>query len=168
MAIRAASSTALEAQFERLAALIAGEPDRLGSLAPRVSRWTVGQQVEHVLKVLQVTRQVIASERPPLPRGINLTGRLALALRWFPRGVAKSPKVVQPQGRSRTELAEALAAERAAWRELSRQQTLLTRREAIYPHPYFGGLTRAQAANFAAVHTRHHLKIVDDILRAAS
>lgn len=167
MARRASTLDALEGHFDRLAALLDGEPDRLGSLAPRVSRWTVGLQVDHILKVLQVTRQVIASERPALPRRINLSGRLALALRWFPRGVAKSPKVVQPAGLSRAELLALLASERAGWRELLGQRALLARAEAIYPHPYFGGLTRTQAADFAAVHTRHHLKIVGDILRSA-
>lgn len=168
MARRASSLATLEAHFDRLAALLDGAPDRLGCLAPRVSRWTVGLQVDHILKVLQVTRQVIASERPALPRRINLSGRLALALRWFPRGVAKSPKVVQPTGLARAELRDLLATERSGWGELLRQEALLARAEAIYPHPYFGGLTRVQAAEFAAVHTRHHLKIVDDILRSAS
>lgn len=158
---------ALDAQFERLARLLDEPPARLGVVRPAVSRWSVGQQIDHVLKVLQVTRQVIASERPPLVRRINLAGRLALALNWLPRGVGKAPQAVLPDERSASALGQALAAEQAAWRELAGQRALLARPEAIYPHPYFRGLTRAEAVRFACVHTHHHLKIVDDILAAA-
>jgi len=167
MARCATSFAALERQFERLAGLLAEPPGRLDVVRPEVSLWSVGQQVDHVLKVLAVTRQVIASERPPLARRINLAGRVALALNWLPRGVGKAPRAVLPEERPDRALGAALAAERAAWRELAGERELLARPEAIYPHPYFRGLTRAQAVRFAAVHTHHHLKIVDDILAAA-
>ncbi len=167
MARRASPFATLDAQLERLAGLLAEPPESLGIVRPAVSRWSVGQQIDHLLKVLQVTRQVIVSERAPLARRINLAGRLALALNWLPRGVGKAPSSVQPGERPGSALGAALAAERAAWRELAGQRELLARREAIYPHPYFGGLTRAEAVRFAAVHTHHHLKIVDDILAAA-
>jgi hypothetical protein len=33
-----------------------------------------------------------------------------------------------------------------------------------FPHPFFGILNKKETANFLALHTKHHLMIIKDIL----
>lgn len=155
----------IEGQLDRIAALAAG--DAFEERAARVSGWSVAEQLDHVTLVLASGTALLESPDESPERGINLLGRTLLTLGWLPRGVAKSPKGVRPVGASAGEIRERIEQVRQRLRSLRGRRELLEGRRPLFRHPYFGGLTPRQGVRFLAVHTHHHLKIVDEILRAA-
>lgn len=167
------SNSAVDSAIQRLASqldditrVVRFEPALLAVRVERVSLWSIGQQIDHTLKVLEVGMRFLEGSRESLPRGINLVGRFALATGWLPRGVGKSPKGVLPSECAPSELAERASLLRKTYCDRALPEAALADPRPVFPHPYFGGLTAAQGVRFLAVHTRHHLKIVEDIRRA--
>lgn len=158
----------IDRQFEQIGELVAAGEPALAARAPKVSGWTVAQQVDHILNVAQGVFGRLTGEGEEVAGGINLSGRLLLGLGWFPRGVARSPKTALPgEAPAAAELGERLGRLRGDYRDLRFRTGLLASRRRLLRHPYFGALDCAQSLRFVAVHTRHHLKIVRDIRRAA-
>ncbi len=123
------------------------------------SAWCVAEHLDHTLKVTTSTLQVLLkSELPPLPKGINLVGRMVLLFGWIPRGRGKAPeKLVGTTATSdelKTRLSELDDVIARVGAEPPRDATPVLR------HPMFGGLTFAQSLRFVAIHTAHHLKII--------
>lgn len=156
----------LAGQLDEIARMVRFEPALLALRVERVSHWSIGQQVDHILKVLDAGQRMFATSSPELPRGMNLTGHLLLTLGWIPRGVGKSPKGVLPATEIPDDLAERAARLRRAFCETPLSAALLADPKPVFPHPYFGGLTALQGLRFLGIHTAHHLKIVADIRRA--
>jgi hypothetical protein len=156
----------LASQLDEITRIVRFEPALLDLRVERVSRWSVGQQLDHILKVLDVSQRLLDGNPQPLPRGMNLLGRCVMAAGWFPRGFAKSPKFVVPADEPPADLAERAAHLRKVYCETALPAELLADRRPVYPHPVFGGLSAVEGLRFLGIHTRHHLKIVSDIRRA--
>jgi hypothetical protein len=157
----------LARQLDRVAALLDEEPDATPLSAPRVSGWSVAEQVDHLLKIV-VAQLGRMAERRQSRRGINLPGRIVLGIGRIPRGVGKSPEAVRGEPKSRDELRAALAAAREKLHGVAADAALCGDPRPLVGHPYFGGLTPGEALRFLAIHTDHHLRIVERIRRAAS
>ena len=157
----------LAGQLDEITRMVRFEPALLELRVERVSGWSIGQQIDHILKVLDAGQRFLAESDTTLPRGINLTGRLVFALGWIPRGVGKSPKGVVPADEIPGDLAERAARLRRAYCETPLPETVLADPKPVLPHPYFGGLSASEGLRFLGIHTHHHLKIVADIRRAA-
>ncbi len=134
---------------------------------PRLSAWSVAQQLDHVLLALERSLEKLLSRPEGLPYGINWTGRMVLALGWFPRGVARAPKGFEGRELPADALRQRTQAVRQRLNELAQDAAICTRPEPVLKHPYFGGLDCARGLQFLAIHTHHHLKIVRKILKAA-
>ena len=82
-------------------------------------------------------------------------------LGFFPRGKAKAPKVVLPEGNITEEsLKNSIEKVKIAlqdWESLDKN--------AHFPHPVFGKLNKKSTEWFLKLHTNHHLKIVNDICK---
>ena len=128
----------------------------------RVSQASVGWHLAHSLITLETIADLLVSADPEKPHGrINLTGRVILTLGWIPRGRGKAPKVARPKEETTTsDLEERLARVRQKADQLD-----ALGKDQYFRHPYFGDLNLTWALKFMKVHTRHHLKIVDDILK---
>ena len=157
----------IEAQLDRIAGLLREEPDATVLRVESVSSWSVAEQLDHLLKILEAALGRLARAPQPVDRGINLVGRLLLACGRLPRGIGKSPEKLRGERRERNELAAQLDAVRALLRGLGAEAEIWRDRRPIVRHGYFGGLTALQAARFLAIHTDHHLRIVADIRRAS-
>lgn len=157
---------AVNAQLDRIAALLEVEPDATPLRVERVSGWSVAEQVDHVLKIVQAQLARL-DERRPARTGINLVGRIILGIGRIPRGVGKSPAPVRGEVRTRPALIAALVATRERLERMAGDAALWSDPRPLAGHPYFGGLTPRQVLRFLAVHTDHHLRIVADIRRAA-
>jgi len=159
----------------QIAGMVAIPDVDLELAVPRVSGWSVGQQLDHLSRVGGNVARALAKaaeagtfgeSETPLPT--RLVGRALLRAGWFPRGVARAPKSAMPDAvcdgsgiRARFEsMREGMRAVEGRGAELLAVRSRMK-------HPRFGGLTPERWVRFLYVHQRHHLKIVRDIYRAA-
>jgi hypothetical protein len=80
----------------------------------------------------------------------------------IPRGKAKAPKIVRPEGDINPETL-ALSLEKVRenikdWKSLDKT--------AHFPHPFFGVLNKKETERFLILHTKHHKMIINDILKS--
>lgn len=137
-------------------------PQLLDAL-PKISRWSPAEHVDHTLKVaLSVVNRLARPE--PVDGSISLLGRAVLLVQWIPRGAGKSPARLYGARETPLVLETTLAKLEERLGGLSAADLDASRTPTV-PHPRFGGLTPRQALRFIAIHTDHHLKIVDEILR---
>lgn len=150
--------------------------------AGKVSRWSVGQQALHILKVANLiggqfpalldagpaaaaegSAPADAASAAPAPAASPMKAQ-ALA-NGFPRGVAQAPQGLgvhyPPQ---LEEIREALKQTRETWNAVIARRGEIPASTGTFPHPVFGPMNAADWLRFTTVHTSHHLKIIDDIL----
>lgn len=127
-----------------------------------VSKATVGWHIEHSLKVLsQIIGAVEQSTPENYKRKFNLNRLIFLGLNFIPRGKAKAPKSVLPEGEITI---ASLKTHVEQVKELINKIDLL-KPNNHFKHPYFGDLNLQQTKKFIVLHTNHHLKIIKDIIR---
>lgn len=148
------------AEMRRLSSL----PDAQLFATCDVSQWTPSEHLDHSVKVMSsIVRRLLHADAER-GRPLSVIGRLVLLFGWIPRGRGKSPERLRGARVTREELAAALDALASQLARLDASH-LAHARGPVVPHPSFGGLTPSQAVRFAAIHTKHHLKIVADLLR---
>ncbi|MDC1197388.1 DUF1569 domain-containing protein [Algibacter sp.] len=128
---------------------------------PEVSKSTVGWQLDHALKVFNlVSTWTVNSNPKEYKRSFNLWRSVLLPLCYIPRGKARAPKKVLPP--------ETILKEDILNQLQQAHQHIETIRPlpktAYFEHHVFGKLNKQQTLRFLEMHTKHHLKIVDDIL----
>ena len=137
-------------------------PDVAAARAPAVSGWSVGQHVEHCLLATIGIAAALAGSSPPPPRpGLALKRRMLILTGWIPRGRARAPAAVSPQVEPGIERLQALLEQADAALADAAQLP----QDAWFRHFALGPMDRDTSLAFLAVHDRHHLKIVRDILR---
>jgi len=126
----------------------------------KVSKSSVGWQIDHSLKVINgIIHQLKASPINAKPKH-TLLGNFCLITSYIPRGKGKVPKVVLPPDTIKlNNLKEQLEVARNAIADYSKINT-----KAMFKHPYFGILNKTSSIRFLEVHTKHHLKIIEDII----
>jgi hypothetical protein len=107
------------------------------AVAPRISAWTIAQQIDHALKANQAFFVRIAEAKERLPGGIRLMGRVVLSTGFIPRGVGKSPKAVLGEPLTYAQLREAHALCRKAFDEACTREDLFVSGWPVAKHPYF-------------------------------
>jgi len=133
--------------------------DRLNE---NVSSATVGWHIDHTLLVTnKISHAVKASNPDEYKWRFNKIRTLVFLINRIPRGKGKAPKVAQPQGDITV--------------ELLKKNFELTKKKVAelnglnsgnhFDHPYFGKLNLKSTIWFLKIHTKHHLKIIDDIIR---
>ena len=80
---------------------------------------------------------------------------------YFPRGKAKAPKYVKPP---EVLLKEDIIAQLVEARGNIKKISTFSE-NAYFKHPLFGHLNTPRVVRFLDTHTKHHLKIVKDILK---
>ena len=104
-----------------------------------VSKSSVGWHIEHSLKTIDLIITACKKSDPSTYQWKFKLNRFLIldVLQKIPRGKGKAPKVVQPEG----DMHE----------------------NCYFFHPYFGNLNKKATEKFLALHTNHHLKIIEDI-----
>ncbi len=127
-----------------------------------VSKVSVGWQIDHSFNViLAICKTIQASDPVKYEASFNLKRNLLLMIGTFPRGKAKAPKTTIPTGEITQEgLRKKLDAVKA---EIPKIQSLHP--DAYFYHPLFKKLNLKRTQRFMEVHTNHHLKIINDILK---
>lgn len=127
---------------------------------PKVSKSNIGWQIDHSLKVIITVLNQLQSAPIGKSSKITLLGHFCLITGFIPRGKGKAPKVVlPPEIIEEKDLMKQLNVAKKLVSELS-----TVNKKAIFKHPFFGILRKKQTLRFVEVHTKHHLKIIDDIL----
>jgi hypothetical protein len=155
----------VRAQVAELRAFADKPEAQLCATAP-FSKWNPSEHLDHTIKVTaSIVNRLLDVGAPRGERPLTFIGRLVLLFGWIPRGVGKAPERVLGTRCSAAELHASLT-------KLEGKIGLLTaehlddRRGGIVPHPRFGDLVPTVALRFADIHARHHLRIIEDILKA--
>jgi hypothetical protein len=126
------------------------------------SGWSISEHVDHCVRVMRFALERI-HEPKPTSRSKTLVGHVILAIGWIPRGRAKAPELVRGTRRSSEEISSEITELRRLAADLP-SHALNNRKIRVMKHPYFGGLTASETLRFLAIHNRHHLKIIRDIV----
>ena len=127
-----------------------------------ISEVSVGWHIEHCLLVIKQITATVAQSDPSLFKSkFNLKRFFYFLFKSFPRGKAKAPRVVIPSDEITLEALQA---------SLTNTYQAITylkdcEEQQYFMHPFFGQLNKKQTIKFLAIHTKHHLKIIRDILK---
>ena len=155
-----AAQEALATELQRIESYI----DQRDLAATDVSTADVAWHLDHALKVmLNVYEALEASDTEEYSYAINPVRAVVFATGRIPRGVAKSPASVTPPDDIRT---EDILTQLGEARDLLPKFYELEKRR-YYEHFVFGKLNSRRATKFVLIHTRHHLRIIEDIVKAA-
>jgi hypothetical protein len=127
-----------------------------------VSQVTVGWHLEHsLLALVKMITAVEQSNPADYKWKFSLSRSVVLALGKFPRGRGKAPESVKPGG-------EINRANIIGLIEKAKQKVELLKKinpDKFLKHPVFGDLKVKQARRIIAIHTHHHIKIINDIIK---
>ncbi|MEO1030285.1 MAG: DUF1569 domain-containing protein [Bacteroidota bacterium] len=127
-----------------------------------VSKVDIAWQLDHTLKTINRITEALETSNPnDYSSSVNAARVMSLTAGYIPRGRAQSPDVVRPPEIILTD--DIYAQLKEAKANINTLNTL--DEDANFEHPYFGQLNKAQTIRFIEVHTKHHLKIVSDILK---
>lgn len=140
---------------------IAGHFNQRSVKNEEVSSADVAWHLDHVLKVINNISGSLAQSNPKAyTSSFNMQQIAVHTTGVIPRGAAQSPKAVVPPDDI---LLDSLHLQLA----MARQNILKIDKlneDAFYAHAVFGNLNRDETRRFLKIHTKHHLKIIADIL----
>ncbi len=148
------------------------DPVVIGLSQTKVSNWSVGRQLDHILVSLDLmAKRVEELLRPDYEShtpGANRIGSWILANGHIPRGKAQAPEYVRPEP-DPTEKALRGKLDRVIenWARLESRGDDIMVSTAASPHHVLGNFTAAEWVQFASIHTNHHLRIIRDITEGA-
>ena len=129
---------------------------------PKISKATIGWQIDHSLKVINNVANALQTSDPKLyENNFSFLGKLFFILGFFPRGKAKAPKHVKPPEIILEK--ELIAQVQLAKSNIETLNTLEV--NTFFKHPLFGNVNTKRVHRFLEIHTNHHLKIIKDILK---
>ncbi len=130
-------------------------------LNTKVSAVSVGWHIEHSLLVINnVINGLSKSEASNFEPKFNLSRLIVMTVGHFPRGKAKAPKTSTPQTFDNESIKVHLD------NTIEKIKILETMPKDKYiTHPMFGHIRTNDSIRFLEIHTNHHLKIMNDILK---
>lgn len=127
-----------------------------------VSKSDIGWQLDHALKVFNAVSEWTENSNPDdYESKFSFWRSVLFPIGYFPRGKVKAPKYVLPPEVINTE--DLKSQIQTARTHLKKLETLP--KNAYFKHFIFGMLSKKQTLRFLEMHTNHHLKIVNDILK---
>jgi hypothetical protein len=127
-----------------------------------ISTSSVGWHVEHTLLVLiNVTERIKNSKPEEFKANFNFVRTIVFTLNKIPRGKGKAPKPVQP---NMNITLESIKAKLQLAKEKVNELYKLDKNKH-FVHPYFGNVKLNGCIKFLGIHTEHHIKIIEDIIK---
>ena len=127
-----------------------------------ISSSSVGWHIAHTTKVLaRVTTAVKDADPLQFKPKFNLVKTIVFATNIIPRGKGKAPEASKPEGEITK---ESLGAGIEKAKEKVKELYTLDPNK-YFKHPYFGDVKLKGCIKFLTIHTNHHLKIINDILK---
>ncbi len=141
--------------------------DKLYSFIPQsnqlntsVSSVNVGWHIEHSLLVItKIIETVVNSDPNKYEWKFDLKRSFVFLLGKFPRGKASAPEIVIPKQVEQPNYDALFASTRAAIENLEKVKP-----NQYFTHPIFGKLNKRHTFTMLDIHTKHHLKIIEDII----
>ncbi len=127
-----------------------------------ISKAPVGWHIQHSLMVINVIISSLEkSEEKNYKWRPNFLRTVIMTAGKFPRGKAQSPKSVRPKEKFSLDKLQAdfIATET----NLEKLDSLP--KSSFFTHPIFGDMKLKPAIRFLKLHTNHHLKIIEDIIK---
>lgn len=127
-----------------------------------VSQSPVGWHIQHALLVIRrIASNLEKSDPVAYKWTFNRSRSFVFTFKKIPRGKARAPKPVQPVE---------LLSPAALLEEIQLTKTKLQvldslHRNSNFEHPYLGLLNLKATRKFLFIHTKHHVKIIEDILK---
>jgi len=128
---------------------------------PKVSNVDIAWHIDHSLKVINnVCIALQKSDPNTYKNNFSLLGKVLFTFGFFPRGKAKAPKHVKPP---EIILKKDLISQAEQAKVNIKTKTSLNK-NAYFKHPLFGNVNTKRVDRFLELHTKHHLKIIEDIM----
>jgi len=148
----------LEAELEELQLNF----PKMGLLDETVSSQGIAWHIDHSYRViLEISKLLVRSNPDEYKRDFNLSRSVIFMTNVIPRGKGKAPKSVITHDditdKSLIELSEES-------KEIILDIVNLPA-HCYFKHPVFGNLDLEMSKQFIKIHTRHHLKIIGEILK---
>ncbi len=127
----------------------------------KVSASSVGWHIEHSLLTIDIITEALKHSNPDrFKRRFSVAAVYVFTTGKIPRGRAQSPDSVRPKNNlNAASLKEHIHKTNAKIKVLE----ILTRNN-YFEHPYFGKLNLKPAMKFLLIHTKHHIRIINDII----
>lgn len=131
--------------------------------SPSVSASPVGWHIDHaLLTIIVIIKGMENSDPKAYRRTLNLKRTLVFTINKIPRRRIQAPPVVQPRNNCTVEsLKNSII---SALEQLQKANTL--EKNKYIHHPFFNKLNVKATLKFLAIHTNHHLGIINDIIKA--
>jgi len=128
----------------------------------KISNSNVAWHIDHSLKVINKVISSLQSSNPnSYKNNFSFLGKVFFTLGFFPRGKAKAPNYVKPP---ELILKEDLSIQ--IQQAKTNIETLSSLdKNAYFKHPLFGNINTRRVPHFLVLHTNHHLKIINDIMK---
>ena len=129
---------------------------------PKISKSDIAWHIDHSLKVINnVVIALQKSDPTTYKNNFSFLGKLFFTLGFFPRGKAKAPKHVKPpEVILKKDLISQLQEAKNHVETISSLNM-----NAYFKHPLFGNINTKRVTKFLVLHTNHHLKIINDIMK---
>lgn len=126
-----------------------------------ISEKGVDWHIDHSLRVINAVCHALKKSVPEDYKwSFNYIRSYIFLIGYIPRGKGRAPKSVVAQGEIHlNDLREQMDKAKVLLKELEDLPA-----NSHFPHPYFGLLNRNMTIKFLRIHTRHHLKIIKDII----
>ncbi len=127
-----------------------------------VSEKNVAWHLDHSLKVINNVCEDLKASNPESYKPTFSFIKIYIFLSGsIPRGKARAPKSVV----SNEEIIKSTIETQLALAKINLQEIKNLPAKSNFQHPYFGKLSLKKSQHFLAIHTNHHLAIVNDILK---
>jgi hypothetical protein len=128
---------------------------------PEISKSNVGWHIEHILLTIKMIIEAVEKSNPAdYTWSFKLSRIVVFTMNKIPRGRAKAPKVVVPKTYDEQTLLDHLKIVTLKIQGLENMSS-----DKYFEHPYFGNLRLKKTIKFLEIHTKHHLEIINDILK---
>ena len=143
--------------------------DQLGAYVPNseqadnaISEVNIAWHIEHAcLVIIKITETIKQSKPQQYNSKFNFKKLFVFITGKFPRGRAKAPAAVMPQSQiDQAVLIDSIEKAKQAISELNN-----CAKNQFFLHPIFGNLNKRQTLHFLGIHTKHHLRIIQDIIK---
>jgi hypothetical protein len=129
-----------------------------------ISASSVGWHIAHTsLAASRIISALQKSDPDNYRRRFNWKRSLVFFINTIPRGKGKAPQSVLPGNEiDAVSLQQSIVKTKNKFDELMKLGS-----DHHFEHPYLGQLNVDSTIRFLTIHTKHHLKIIDDIRKAA-